>query len=95
MRFALLLARSLGRTLEELGATMSGWEFGLWMAAYAAEPWGEWRTDYAGGIVAATLANINRKPSASPFSPADFMPRFTRAEEPATPEQWIETVTRR
>ena len=74
---------------------MSGWEFGLWLAAYAAEPWGDWRTDYAGGIVAATLANVNRKPSASPFSPADFMPRFARAEEPATPAELAESLSKR
>lgn len=33
----MLLASRLGRTLGELGATMSGEEFGLWEAAYALE----------------------------------------------------------
>lgn len=88
MRFALLLARSLGRTLEELGRSMSAYEFGLWQAAYAAEPWGEWRTDFAGGMVAATIANVNRARNSPSYTPADFMPRFDRQDDaPATPEQ--------
>jgi hypothetical protein len=81
--------------LEELGNTMSAHEFGLWAAAYDAEPWGEWRTDYAGGIVAATFANINRRANAPAFSPADFMPKFRRAEasEP-TPAEWAKGLNK-
>lgn len=67
---------------------MSGYEYGLWQAAYAAEPWGDWRTDFAGGIVASTIANVNRTRNSPAYAPADFMPRFDRAgEAPATPEQ--------
>lgn len=36
-----MIARSLGRTLEELGRTMSAQEFGLWVEAYRATPWAE------------------------------------------------------
>lgn len=43
MRFALKLARALGRTLHELGATMSAEEFTLHYADFCAEPWGDAR----------------------------------------------------
>lgn len=43
MRFALKLARALGRTLHELGATMSAEEFTLHYADFCTEPWGDAR----------------------------------------------------
>jgi hypothetical protein len=69
-----LVARSLGRTLEELGETCSAQEFGLWQALYQQSPWGPERIDLAGGVVAATIANVNRGKDQAAFSPLDFMP---------------------
>lgn len=55
------------------------------MADYAAAPWGEMRADLQAGIVAATVANVNRKADSRAFAPSDFMPRFGVQEE-AEPE---------
>ena len=49
-------------------------EYGLWWAEYCRNPWGELRTDTGFGIVAATLANVNRGRNTPAFKPTDFMP---------------------
>lgn len=49
-------------------------EYGLWWAEYCRSPWGELRQDTGFGIVAATLANVNRGKSVAAFKPTDFMP---------------------
>jgi len=36
-RFAMFMARTLGRTVDELADSMSGQEYGEWMALYAIE----------------------------------------------------------
>ena len=81
----MLLARTLGRTVQELGETMAAQEFGYWQAEYQREPWGDFRADLGAGLVAATLANVNRdtKVRPQPYSALDFMP-FAR--EPQAPE---------
>ena len=80
LRFALLLARSMGRTLDELGRTCSAEEFGLWAALYEVEPWGPLRDDLAAGVIASTIANVNRGKDSPVFKPADFMPIMHPAE---------------
>lgn len=75
---------------------MSAQEYGLWMAHYGLDPWGEERMDMGFGVVASTLANVNRKASAAPFTPQDFMP-YARAAQAAaepemTPEQFIASL---
>ena len=38
--------------------------------------------------MASTIANVNRKSSAKPLTPADFMPKFEKQDkDPMTPEQ--------
>ena len=76
------MARSLGRTLEELGETCSANEFGLWQALYAQDPWGSVRIDVAGAVVAATIANCNRAKDTPAFKPVDFMPFAEKPPEP-------------
>lgn len=75
---------------------MSETEFRDWQAYFAIEPFGEEAAFYRSGIVAATIANVNRdtKTHPEPFSPADFMPKSKRREEeaekqPATREELI------
>ncbi len=71
----------MGRTLGELEETCTAQEFGLWMALYEAEPWGPVREDLAAGIVASTIANVNRGKDTQAFSALDFAP-FVRQPEP-------------
>lgn len=80
------LALRLGRTLAELGETMSAEEFGLWAALYTSDPFDELRADYQTGLVCATVANWSGRilrEGAQPMSPLDFMPfRERPAAEP-------------
>ena len=38
------------------------------------DPWGEWRADLRSGVIASTIANVNRGKKAEAFTPKDFMP---------------------
>ena len=55
---------------------MTAREFGLHWAEYTREPWGDYRVDLAGAVVARTLAEVNRdrEKRAEPFELAEFMP---------------------
>lgn len=74
---------------------MSAQEYGLWMAHFGMEPWGEDRMDVGFGVVASTLANVNRRANSKPFEIHDFTP-YLRAmdgadDEPeVTPAQFIQ-----
>lgn len=76
------MARTLGRTLEELGQTMSAAEFGLHLADFQRRPWGDTVVELMGGVVASTIANVNRGKDTQPFRASDFMPLFAHEQEP-------------
>ena len=87
----MMLALRLGRTLAELGATMSSAEFSLWAELYRLDRWGQKSVDemfdYRTGLICATTANFAGKSlaeHAGPAKPQDFMPHFqpAPAEEP-------------
>lgn len=65
-------------------ACISAPEFNEWMAYAELEPFGEDVASWRAGLVAATIANVNRdaKKRPSPYQPSDFMP-----EEPKTPQE--------
>lgn len=63
-------------------------QFAEWMAYSRLEPWGEERDDLRMGIVASTVANVNRGKNQKAFKPTDFMPSF----EPETEEQAAERM---
>jgi hypothetical protein len=80
---AMKLALALGRTLEELGETMSAAEFGLWCELNQQEPWEYTKADILTGVQCATIANYAgkmRKKDSKPAVPSDFMP-FLKQEE--------------
>lgn len=60
-------------------ADMSALSLAEWMAYFELDPWGEERADLRSGIIASTLANINRGRNTPAFSPLDFMP-YTRVD---------------
>lgn len=94
----MMLALKLGRTLEELGATMSAQEFGLWIALWEENHFGELFADQRAGIIASTIANyagMTRAKGAEPAAPADFMlykPKEAqrKEEEEPDPMQFLE-----
>ena len=51
------------------------------MAYYSLEPWGPERADLNAGIIASTIANVNRNPKKSaPLTAAQFMPKYGAPE---------------
>ena len=54
---------------------MSALDLAEYEAFYLLEPFGEYQTNYAAGVVASTIANIYRKKNSKPFTPEDFMPK--------------------
>lgn len=50
-------------------------EFARWVEYFKLEPWGEERADLRAGIIAATIANVNRG-GGKAATPQDFMPDF-------------------
>ena len=73
-------------TVAELGDRMSSRELSEWMAYYSIEPFGDERADLRSGIVASTIANVNRDPKKqkTPFKPVDFMAFVERPETTST-----------
>lgn len=61
---------------------MSSSEFTEWIAFYELEPQGEWRADLRAGIIASTIANVNRSADSEALTPKDFMPFERTDEEP-------------
>jgi hypothetical protein len=57
-------------------AELSPSELGMWAAMWTIDPWGKERDELGFGVVASTIANVNRdsKKKATPFVPKDFMP---------------------
>lgn len=68
-------------TVGELLGRIGSRELTEWMAYYALEPFGAERGDLQAGIVAATVANVNRdkKKQREPFTPQDFMPDWEKS----------------
>ena len=62
---------------------MTSAQLAEWMAFAQLEPWGEERADLRAGIVASTVANVNRGKGQKTLTPQHFMPEF----EPETEEQ--------
>ena len=69
-------------TVGELLARISSRELTEWMVYAQVEPFGEERGDLRAGIVASTIANVNRdaKKRRKPFEPEEFMPKFGKEE---------------
>jgi hypothetical protein len=79
----MMLALRMGRTLEELCASMSSAEFSLWVEAYKEDQWGDKWHDWRAGVVASTVANFAGKTlpkGAQNLSPQDFMPNVGKDE---------------
>ncbi len=73
-------------------AEMPAKTFLEWMLYYQVEPFGEGRADLRAGIVASTIAEVNRdrKKRQKAYTAADFMPQFEKEERP--PQSWEEQL---
>ena len=74
-------------TVSELLSRISSRELSEWLAYFRIEgPPGEGRADWRAGMVAATIANVNRDPKKrrKPFEPADFLPQWSASDAGAS-----------
>lgn len=60
---------------------MSARELNEWMIYARLEPFGELRADLRSGIVASTIANVNRGRNTKAAKISEFMPDFRTASE--------------
>jgi len=78
-------------TVGELLDRISSRELSEWMAFFGLEPFGEERADLRAGIVASTVANVNRGKGKRAFKPQEFMPQFGPGET-KEPKDLLSTV---
>lgn len=55
-------------------------EFFEWIEYNSIEPFGEERDDYRTGIIASTIANVNRTKNSKIYTPDDFIPKFNNSD---------------
>lgn len=77
--------------MRELLERTDSRELAEWQAFYQLEPFGVERGDVQAGIVASTIANVNRdrKKRAKPYTPNDFMPKFDEAWQRSREPSWM------
>ena len=63
----------MGKTLKQLYREIDSAELTEWQAYYNLEPWGEQKSDVRTGIIASTIANVNRGKNTKSFSYEDFI----------------------
>ena len=68
-------------TVREMLARIDSNELSEWMAFYELDPFGSVRTDLNAGVIAATIANVNRGKNGKTFQPSDFMPYVEKLEQ--------------
>jgi len=68
-------------TVRELLARIDSRELSEWMAYYELNPFGSVRDDLQAGIVASTIANVNRGKNDKSFTPSDFMPYMDKPQQ--------------
>lgn len=79
-------------TVEELLSRISSRELTEWMAFFSLEgPTGDERDDWRAGMIASTIANVNRdtKKQKRAYKPQDFMPKYEQdapAQEQRQPD---------
>lgn len=67
--------------MEELLGAISSRELTEWMAFDQVEPIGGRRGDLQAGVVAATVANVNRAKGSREYRVTDFVPVYGKREE--------------
>ena len=59
-----------------------------WIEYYKLEPFGEERADLRAGIVASTIANVNRGKGQRAYKPSEFMPKFGDKVRKTAKQMW-------
>jgi hypothetical protein len=71
----------LGWSVSELEERIESHELTEWQIYEAIEPFGEQRADLRAGIIASTIANVNRGKGQKAFTATDFMPYLEKEQE--------------
>lgn len=84
-------------TVDELLHRISSRELSEWMAYYRIEPFGQEARWLRTGVIASTIANVNRneKKRSKPFEPSDFIPQFVKQAVTRKPWQHLLATARR
>ncbi len=67
-------------TVRQLLASCDSRELAEWMAYEQVEPFGDARGDLQAGVVASTIANVNRGKRAKSYKPQDFLLQFRKPQ---------------
>jgi len=71
----------MGCSIRELLARFDVWELSEWEAFYMLEPFGPGFESLRAGIIASTIANVNRGKETKPFIPSDFVISYKKERE--------------
>ena len=69
-----------GMTVAELKERMTHAEFIRWIAYSRMEPWGYDMDNWRAGLIASTMANVNRGRKGKSYKPSDFMPQRQKTQ---------------
>jgi len=79
--------------VKELLGRVDSAELAEWNAYDSIDPIGNTRADLAAGVIASTIANVNRSEKHEAFSPTDFMLFYDKPErEPQSMESMQEVA---
>lgn len=89
----------MGKTLKQLYKEIDSAELEEWRAYYSLESWGGPKKDVRAGIIASTIANVNRGKNTKAFSHEDFILKSrleleheARQKKKQSPKQLGETL---
>lgn len=68
------------------------WKFQRWISFLNLEPQGGKRGDLQAGIIASTVANVNRKRFTPPYKAKEFMPKFDYERLAPRKQQTVEEL---
>lgn len=86
------VARSLGKTVQELLETITYSELIEWFIFFELDPPIENRTEISSAIVASTIANINRQKNSKVYGLEDFIPKYQSEKKEFKSVSWQENL---
>ena len=90
-----MLSLALGMTVRELLSRRDSHELSEWIEYYKTDPFGNARSDLQSGIVAATIANVNRGKNTQSYQPSDFMPLQEKPKQEESDMQEVMNIMAR
>ena len=90
-----MLSLALGMTVRELLARIDSHELSEWIEYYKTDPFGNARSDLQSGIIAATIANVNRGKNTQSYQPSDFMPLQEKPKQEESDMQEVMNIMAR